>query len=171
MPKLVNFSLVGSLPLKDIHDKKKEDIKGLSLCHVSVLNWFLFLFSLISFSTVDHLNKPLLLSFNTALYGSRICWGIVVARMLASWHDGACSKNILQLHWPSYQKYTTILLLNLLLSVENEQVDPCQTNYPTKKSSCLTWGSFVSVFQIVFYFAAYISWLIIPHFPISCTLG
>ena len=32
MPKLVSLSLVGSLPLRDLHIKK-EDLNGILLCH------------------------------------------------------------------------------------------------------------------------------------------
>ena len=99
MPRLVILSLVGSLPLRALHNKK-EDLKGMFLCHRRELKWFLTLFSLISSKADEQLKPPCVLGFQTAWSGN--CWRgeMYVASMLESWLAGACSNSLLKLHLP-----------------------------------------------------------------------
>ena len=137
MPKVI-LSLVGSLPLRALYNKK-EYSKGMFLCHREELKWFLALFSLISSKADEQLKPPCVLGFQTAWSGN--CWRgeKTVASMLERWLAGACSNSLLKLHLPSSQKSAILELLSLLspevrcangplpsqLSHQNEQFPVC----------------------------------------------
>ncbi len=123
MPMLVNFSLVGSLRFMALH-KRKDDLKGIELCHKRLKNLFLGFLLLISSHAEWQLNLPWLSNLQTAWSGFCCCEGIAVAMILVKWVVGACSSNFLQFQLPFSQKSATLLLLNLMFLLVCWASDP-----------------------------------------------
>lgn len=128
-PKLVNFSLVGCLPLKSIKTR------GLKRNVLMPLKWIEVVFG--SFFS-DFLlwwratKASVSIQFPHWLIRKVVLWRIFVLMLLGNWLVGAFLINLLQRHFPSSPKSATVELLNVLLLLENCSNGPLQSQLSHK---------------------------------------
>lgn len=117
IPKLVIFPLVGGLPYKVPHNKKK-DLNGIQLRHARRLNNFCYLFSDLIPGKWEA-KHSIAVDLPHSLIWMVFLRGIFYDKILDICLAGACWSSLFKFYWRSVQNSAILQLVNQLLLFEN----------------------------------------------------